>query len=162
MGQHRKRLSGLPVINARAAGIDVGSRFHVVAVAPDRDEEPVCVFNAFTLDIHRLADWLVACGVTSVAWNRQGCTGSRSTNSWRAGVSRWCWPAPARPAWCRDAKRTSMMPNGYRSCTPVGCCARASGPAETFAPYVPTSASGSGCWTMPRPISSTCRKPSPT
>lgn len=72
MGQNRKKLSGLPVMNSGAAGIDVGSRFHVVAVAPDRDEEPVRIFNALTSDLHRLADWLVGCGVTSVAMESTG------------------------------------------------------------------------------------------
>lgn len=72
MGQNRKKLSGLPVINSGAAGIDVSSRFHVAAVAPDRDEEPVHIFNAFTSDLHRLADWLVGCGVTSVAMESTG------------------------------------------------------------------------------------------
>ena len=32
---------GLPVVHPHAAGIDVGSRFHVAAVAAERDAEPV-------------------------------------------------------------------------------------------------------------------------
>ncbi|MCY4513868.1 MAG: IS110 family transposase, partial [Candidatus Tectomicrobia bacterium] len=44
-GQHaRGRFS---TIHSDAAGIDVGSRFHVVAVAPDRDAEPVRTFQSF-------------------------------------------------------------------------------------------------------------------
>ena len=43
-------------VNRNAAGIDVGSQFHVVAVAADRDEEPVRTFRSFTGDLHRLAD----------------------------------------------------------------------------------------------------------
>lgn len=39
---------GLPVIHDRAAGIDIGSRFHVVAVPADITEEPVQTFKAFT------------------------------------------------------------------------------------------------------------------
>ena len=55
-GRHaRGRFS---TIHPDAAGIDVGSRFHVVAVAPDRDAEPVRTFQSFTQDLHRLADWL--------------------------------------------------------------------------------------------------------
>jgi len=63
---------GLPVINPTAAGIDIGSMFHVVAVDPSLSNEPVQSFNAFTADINRMADWLVKIGVTSVAMESTG------------------------------------------------------------------------------------------
>lgn len=59
--------TGLQSIHSHAAGIDIGSRFHVVAVAADRDESPVRSFGSFTHDLHRLAEWLASCGITSVA-----------------------------------------------------------------------------------------------
>ena len=69
-GRHaRGRFS---TIHSDAAGIDVGSRFHVVAVAPDRDAEPVRTFQSFTQDLHRLADWLKAVGITTVAMESTG------------------------------------------------------------------------------------------
>ena len=43
-----------------------------VAVPPERDEHPVRVFDTFTADLNELADWLVACGITTVAME---CTG---------------------------------------------------------------------------------------
>ena len=46
-----------------AAGIDVGSREHHVAVPGDRDPQPVRCFGTFTSDLHALADWLLQCGV---------------------------------------------------------------------------------------------------
>ncbi len=57
----------MKVEHPNAAGIDVGSRSHWVAVAPERASEPVREFGSFTGDLHRLADWLKSCGVTSVA-----------------------------------------------------------------------------------------------
>src|SRR3974390_3157434 len=39
---------GLEVVHRDAAGIDIGSREHYVAVGPDRDTEPVQVFGCFT------------------------------------------------------------------------------------------------------------------
>ncbi|WP_419585764.1 transposase [Stutzerimonas chloritidismutans] len=54
---------GLPVIHERAAGIDIGSRFHVVAVPADITEEPVQTFKAFTADVERMANWLVDLGM---------------------------------------------------------------------------------------------------
>ena len=55
------------IVHSRAAGIDVGSTFHVVAVPPELSPEPVQTFQSFTGDLYRLADWLVEIGVTTVA-----------------------------------------------------------------------------------------------
>jgi len=62
----------LTVINANAAGIDVGAKEHYVAVAPDRAEQAVRRFSAFTQDLHQLAQWLRQCGVTTVAMESTG------------------------------------------------------------------------------------------
>src|SRR5205814_876488 len=45
---------------------------HVVAVPPDRDPNPVQTFRTFTGDLERLAEWLIACRVTSVAIESTG------------------------------------------------------------------------------------------
>ena len=37
----------MPVVHPNAAGIDIGSQFHVVSVPPDRDSEPVQTFKSF-------------------------------------------------------------------------------------------------------------------
>jgi transposase len=63
---------GLPVVHERAAGIDVGSRFHVVAVGAELCEQPVQTFQAFTADLQRMADWLVGVGITTVAMESTG------------------------------------------------------------------------------------------
>jgi transposase len=62
----------LDQINPNAAGIDCGAAMHVVAVPPDRDPNPVRTFRTFTGDLLQLADWLTACGVTSVAMEATG------------------------------------------------------------------------------------------
>jgi transposase len=63
---------GLEVMHPHAAGIDVGNSAHYVAVRPDRDSDPVRRFDCFTADLHRLADWLQQCGVTTVAMQSTG------------------------------------------------------------------------------------------
>lgn len=63
---------GLPVINPRAAAIDVGSRFHVVAVAPDLCDQPIQTFQAFTDDLHRMARWLKGLSIDTVAMESTG------------------------------------------------------------------------------------------
>lgn len=59
-------------LNTCAAGIDVGSRSHFVAVPEGVDPEPVREFSTFTDDLERLADWLISCGVTTVAMESTG------------------------------------------------------------------------------------------
>jgi len=62
----------LSLTHPNAAGIDIGSASHYVAVPPDRDDEPVREFNSFTVDLNRLADWLEACGIDTVAMESTG------------------------------------------------------------------------------------------
>ena len=64
--------SAITLTHPNAAGIDIGSAAHFVAVPPDRDDEPVREFASFTADLHRLADWLDACGVDTVAMESTG------------------------------------------------------------------------------------------
>lgn len=64
--------TGLPIIHPFAAGIDIGSRFHVAAVSPDLCDEPVQTFQAFTSDLERMADWLVATGTKTVVMESTG------------------------------------------------------------------------------------------
>jgi len=64
--------TGLPIIQPFDAGIDIGSRFHVVAVSPDLCDEPVQTFQAFTSDLQRMADWLVATGTKTVVMESTG------------------------------------------------------------------------------------------
>ena len=61
----RKREFELAYPNA--AGIDIGSASHYVAVPPDRADDPVREFKSFTEDLEALADWLSACEVDTVA-----------------------------------------------------------------------------------------------
>lgn len=64
--------TGLPIIEPFAAGIDIGSRFHVAAVSPDLCDEPVQTFQAFTSDLERMANWLVATGTRTVVMESTG------------------------------------------------------------------------------------------
>jgi transposase len=71
-GTPRPNISLLERINPDVAGIDCGSAEHFVAVPVGRDPDPVQSFRTFTGDLHRLADWLEACGVRSVAMEATG------------------------------------------------------------------------------------------
>lgn len=71
-GRRRSSPTLLERIQPDAAGIDCGSESHYVAVPRDRDTESVREFRTFTADLHRLADWLVACGIKTVAMESTG------------------------------------------------------------------------------------------
>ena len=62
----------LQVCNPHAAGIDIGEAEHWVAVPPGCDPQPVRRFGTFTADLDALADWLIDCGVTTVAMESTG------------------------------------------------------------------------------------------
>jgi transposase len=67
-----KNPNNMPVVHPNAAGIDIGSKFHVVAVSPDKSTEPVRTFQSFTTDLHEMAKWLQSCEVTSIAMESTG------------------------------------------------------------------------------------------
>ena len=59
-------------INVNAAGIDIGSESHFVAVPEGRDKESVREFSSFTQDLHSIAKWLSKCGVETVVMESTG------------------------------------------------------------------------------------------
>jgi len=72
LGKPRVSPTVLDRINPNVAGIDCGAAEHFVAVPPDRDPMPVQSFHTFTGDLLRLAEWLTACRVQSVAMEATG------------------------------------------------------------------------------------------
>ena len=72
-GSGLKRLpEELSQVNLHAAGIDVGASSHFVAVSEARSERPVREFQAYTSELHRMAEWLLQCGVETVAMESTG------------------------------------------------------------------------------------------
>ena len=73
--KHQKvNTSHLEQLNINAAGIDIGAKFHYVAVPNGRDPEGQDVrhFATFTADLHQLADWLRQCKIDTVAMESTG------------------------------------------------------------------------------------------
>jgi transposase len=71
-----QKAKGLPPhlehINKMAAGIDIGSKSHFVAVPVGCDEVCVREFQSFTSELHVLANWLKACNIETVAMESTG------------------------------------------------------------------------------------------
>jgi transposase len=56
----------MPMINPHAAGIDIGDTEHVVAV-PENFPQRVRKFGTHTCDLKLICEWLLQCGITTVA-----------------------------------------------------------------------------------------------
>jgi transposase len=62
-----------PQRHPHAAGIDIGARELVAAVPPQSTTGPaVRTFTSFTADVEALRDWLLACGIKTVAMESTG------------------------------------------------------------------------------------------
>lgn len=72
MAKSTKEMVEIPLLNPHAAGIDIGSTEHWVAVPEGRDAEKVKRFTAFICDLHNIANWLKNCGIKSVAMESTG------------------------------------------------------------------------------------------
>lgn len=68
----KKYQAALPVLNADAAGIDIGATEIFVAVPNDRDESAVRSFQTFTEDLRIVCDWLQRCRIRTVAMESTG------------------------------------------------------------------------------------------
>jgi transposase len=70
MGRKKKEQTSMPIVNPNAAGIDVGSRSHFVAVGQSADD--VREFGVYSDDLQALCLWLKEKGVTAVALESTG------------------------------------------------------------------------------------------
>lgn len=60
------------IVNPNAAGIDIASTIHYVAVPEEKCENNVRSFKSFTRNLHELAQWLIECDVDTVAMESTG------------------------------------------------------------------------------------------
>ena len=71
--RNKKRLQEhLEQINLYAAGIDIGSTSHFIAVPASLDDRPVREYSCFTGDLEHMADWLKDVGITTIAMESTG------------------------------------------------------------------------------------------
>jgi transposase len=68
----KSKKTAFPVLYPDAAGIDIASKEHYVAVNPSSDAHPVRCFGGFTEDLHAIASWLKQCNVSTVAMEATG------------------------------------------------------------------------------------------
>ena len=136
-GRKRKGmcLEDRPILEPNAAGIDIGAREIFVAVPSDRDEHPVRVFSTFTEDLEKLAQWLVSCGITTVAMESTGVYWIPLYDVVDAYGLKACLVDARGMKKCRGGARTGTNASGCNFCIRWGCCARHFGRRAMCAPY---------------------------
>jgi hypothetical protein len=98
----RARRPDVDVFIERCAGIDIGKNEVVACVRiPGSGGRGRCkqtrTFSSFTAALEEMADWFTAEGVTEIAMEATGRTGSRSSTCSRSGrSSSCCWSTPSR------------------------------------------------------------------
>ena len=121
----KKVVRGLPKnlqhINVHAAGIDIGSRSHFVAVPEGIDEMPVREFSSFTGDLEKMAAWLISCGVTTVAWSLLVFTGYRHLRFLKSTALRSSWLMLVTSRMFPVEKVMSWIVSGCSSCILTDC-----------------------------------------
>lgn len=68
----KKQTTAFPVLYPNAAGIDIASKEHYVAVNPEKCSESIRSFGCFTEDLKAIAQWLKECEVETVAMEATG------------------------------------------------------------------------------------------
>jgi len=69
----QNRIKGhLEQVNLYAAGIDIGSTSHYVAVPEELDDNPIQEYPCFTRNLNQMADWLITIGIQTVAMESTG------------------------------------------------------------------------------------------
>jgi hypothetical protein len=141
-GKPRGSPTVLDRINPNVAGIDCGSAEHLVAVPPDRDPTPVQSFQTFTSDLRRLADWLAACRVTSVAMEATGVYWIPIYEILEAQGFEVLLVNARHLKTCPDARVTCPIASGSVSSIVWGSCAGVFGLPPPSSLCAPTSAIG--------------------
>src|SRR5437762_4619113 len=148
----------LKPVNFGAAAIDIGSKMHMAAVNPACTDMPVRTFGTFTQELHDLAEWFKACGVTSVAMESTGVywiTAYEILEQHGFEVilvnARYAKNVPGRKTDVSDAAWLCQL-HSYGL-----CYAGASVLMLRSQPCAPICVNESGSLNTPLPISSTCR-----
>ena len=129
-GNSRGQLAGLPIIRRNVAGIDLGSEQHwVCAPTQDRSGREVASFGATTAELLRMAEWLKARQVDSVAMESTGVYWIAPHEVLEGqGLqlllvdTRQLAQVPGR-----TKNRTRPIASGFNGCTVAACCGGRSG-----------------------------------
>lgn len=150
-------MSNLPILDQRAAFVDVGSEQMHVSIAGGQPE----VFDTVTSQLHALRDSLLAHEVRSVAMEATGVYWLPLYGVPEAAglqVLMVNGRQTAKPATCPGARRTCRTASGTRRCMRTDCCVPASCRRRTFGAYWTICACVANTSVRRLIMSSTCKR----
>ena len=103
----------LQIVHPHAAGIDVGSRSHFVAI--DQNKENVRSFGIYTKDHQELILYLRHSGITSVAMESTGTYWQTLFHALQKAGFEVLLVGEVRPRMSRDAKPMCLIVCGFKS-----------------------------------------------
>src|SRR5215831_7824416 len=121
---NRRQLQGLPVIRRNVAGVDLGSERHwVCAPTQDGSGREIASFGATTPELLRLAEWLKARQVESVAMESTGVYWIAPQEA-AANYTHWCNRSTnfSRYTPLSSARRPSVCGGGILPLRAGGTC----------------------------------------
>src|ERR1700723_714639 len=122
---NRRQLQGLPVIRRNVAGIDLGSERHwVCAPTAEGSAREIASFGATTAELIRMAEWLKARQVESVALESTGVYWIARTRCWKGKVCKCCWWIHGNWRGCPGGtkRQTRRIASGFSGCTVADYC----------------------------------------
>lgn len=114
----------MEIEHTHCAGLDVHKKTVIAAIIiPDGQgglRKEVRTFATMTADPQGMTDWLLSFGITHVAMESTGNTGSRSTTFWKRTL-RCCWSMLIISSRYLDGRQMSWVQIGSLICFATGC-----------------------------------------
>ena len=111
----------MPLVHARAAGIDIGDSGHPVAIPGGIFAERVKTFGSMTCDLEAIAVWLTAAKITTVALESTGVYRKPLFSLLNQKGFEVYLVNSKQTKMYRGAKQMKQMPCGYKNCIVADC-----------------------------------------
>ena len=142
-----------------AAGIDLGATEIWVAVGPDRCQMPVRRFGTFTQDLLTIVEWLLECGIRTVAMEATGIYWVPLHQHLSEAGIEVCLVNARHVKMSPAAKAMSEIVSGCSISTASGSCGPPFGRPKPSVMRGPFTAFDKICSARVPSISNTCRRP---
>jgi transposase len=145
--------------NSNAAGIDLSPTEIWVAVPPERAQNAVRKFGAFTKDLNAIVQWLLECGVHTVAMEATGVYWIALYQLLEEAKLQVCLVNAGMSKTFRVARAMFVIANGYNIRTASDCSWVRFVRPRPFARLVLLGATANSCSLQQASLSSMCRLP---
>jgi hypothetical protein len=114
-----KKKLALDVVNPQAAGIDVGSRSHYVAIG--QTDEDVKEFGVYNEDLVALSQWLIDNEIKPWLWKAPVRIGKVCLPHFKVRDSKYCSAMESSPETLKARRPMCRTANGFKSFIHSAC-----------------------------------------